>query len=111
MSPVAAVLWTALVAVLAVLGLAVWQLVRAMREVMRIKRRVDSLAELPIVASLAKAGGDAERIAAATERIEPLLGRAQAAVAVIRQGPIPPDVVNAVVRIGIEVQNLREFAP
>jgi hypothetical protein len=110
-TPQAAVLWTALVAVIVVLVLSVLALVRAMREIVRIKRRVDAFAELPVVASLAKAGDDAERIAAAVERIEPLVARAKDAVAVIREGPIPADVRNAVVRIGIEVQNLREFVP
>jgi len=111
MTPVAAVWWTALAAVLAALGLAGLQLVRAAREVLRIKRRVDGFAALPLLASLEQAGADAERIGAAVDAIEPLVARAQAAVVVIRRGPIPPDVVNAAVRIVVELQNLREFSP
>ncbi|MDB5093169.1 MAG: hypothetical protein JWO85_1270 [Candidatus Eremiobacteraeota bacterium] len=111
MSAAAVVLWIALVAFVAVLVLAGLQAARAVREVSRIKRRVDTYAELPLVAALQRAGQDAERLQHAIADIDPLLGRAKTAVATIRQGPIPPDVTNAVVRIGIEVQNLREFSP
>jgi len=104
-------LWVALAAFAAVLLLAGLQAARAAREVRRIKQRVDAYAELPLVASLQRAGQDAERIQLAIAGIDPLLTRAQAAVATIRRSPIPPDVTNAVVRIGIEVQNLREFSP
>jgi len=111
MSATAIVLWVALAAFAAVLLLAGLQAARAAREVRRIKQRVDAYAELPLVGSLQRAGQDAERIQLAIAGIDPLLTRAKAAVATIRQGPIPPDVTNAVVRIGIEVQNLREFSP
>ena len=105
------VLWVALGAFVVVLVLAGLQAARAAREVSRIKRRVDTYAELPLIASLQQAGQDAERLAQTIAGIDPLLTRAQSAVAIIRQGPIPPDVTNAVVRIGIEVQNLSEFSP
>lgn len=111
MSAADLVLWIALVAFAAVLVLAGLQAARAAREVSRIKQRVDAYAELPLVASVQRAGQDAERLQQTIAGIEPLLGRAKRAVTTIRQGPIPPDVTNAVVRIGIEVQNLREFSP
>jgi hypothetical protein len=111
MSDGAVVLWVALGAFVVVLVLAGLQAARAAREVSRIKQRVDAYAELPLVASLQQAGQDAERLQHAIEHIDPLLARAKTAVATIRQGPIPPDVTNAVVRIGIEVQNLSEFSP
>ena len=108
--PVAAVWWTSiavLVAALVAAGVHAW---RAVREVQRIQHRVEGYAVLPVVASLEKAGLDAQRIAIAVEQIDPLVARARRAVSVIRAGPIPPDVVAAVLRIGIEVQNLREFS-
>lgn len=111
MSAAAIVLWIALVAFVAVLVLAGLQAARAVREVSRIKKRVDAYAELPLVAALQRAEQDAERLQHAIAVIDPLLARAQRAAATIRQGPIPPDVTNAVVRIGIEVQNLSEFSP
>jgi hypothetical protein len=111
MTPVAALWWIALAAALGALVLAALQAVRATREVVRIKRRVDGFAALPVLVSLEKAGADAERIGASIEALERLVARARAAVEVIRRGPIPPDVVNAAVRIAVEVQNLREFAP
>jgi hypothetical protein len=111
MSAAAIVLWIALIAFAAVLVLAGLQAARAAREVSRIKQRVDTYAELPLVGALQRAGQDAERLQHAIEGIDPLLTRAKSAVATIRQGPIPPDVSNAVLRIGIEVQNLREFSP
>ena len=109
--PVAAVWWTSLAVVIAALVAAGLQARRAVREVGRIQQRVEGYADLPVVASLAKAGTDAQRIAVAVEQIDPLVARARRAVSVIRAGPIPPDVVAAVVRIGVEVQNLRDFAP
>jgi hypothetical protein len=111
MSAGAVILWVALGAFIVVLVLAGVQAARATREVSRIKRRVDAYADLPLVASLQRAGHDAERLQQAIGDIDPLLMRAKSAVATIRQGPIPPNVTNAVVRIGIEVQNLREFSP
>ena len=109
--PVAAVWVTTIAVVAAALAAAALQARRAVGEVRRIQTRVDAYASLPIVTSLAQAAGDAERLNAAIERIDPLVARARKAAAVIREGPIPPDVVAAVVRIGVEVQNLREFAP
>src|SRR5216684_3747740 len=106
MSVGAIVLWVALGAFVVVLILAGLQAARAAREVSRIKRRVDGYAELPLVASLQRAGQDAERLQQTIATIDPLLTRAKSAVETIRQGPIPPDITNAVVRIGIEVQNL-----
>jgi len=111
MSAGAIVLWVALGAFVVVLVLAGLQVARATREVLRIKQRVDAYAELPLMASLERAGQDAARLEQTIAGIDPLLTRAKRAVAIIRQGPIPPDVTNAVVRIGIEVQNLSEFSP
>lgn len=103
--------WVVLIALVVVLAFAAARVVRALREIMRIKRRVDGYTELPVFVALANAGANAERMTASFEEIPALLERAQRAAAVIRRGPIPPDVVAGVVRIGVEIQGLREVMP
>src|SRR5260370_8636059 len=97
----AIVLWVALGAFALVLILAGLQAARAAREVSRIKRRVDGYAELPLVASLQRAGQDAERLQQTIATIDPLLTPAKTARETIRPGPIPPPITNPVMRIAI----------
>ena len=107
-----AVVWgLTLVPLVVLLALAGLQIARALRELKRVSHRVDQYSELPLVAALRRAGNDAQRLQAAAAEIEPLVARAQRAVAVIRSGPIPPDVVAGIVRIGVEIQALAEFSP
>jgi hypothetical protein len=100
-----------LVALIVVLGFAVGRIMRMIREIKRIAQRIETYAELPVVGALEKAGADAERLALAIEEMEPLIVRARRAVAVIRRGPIPPEVTGGIFQIGAELQTLREFIP
>jgi hypothetical protein len=109
-SPEAFVLWTSLAAVLVVLALAARALVSALRELWRMTERIDGYAELPIVAALHRAEADVRRIDAALSALASLLARARAAAAVIRRGPIPPQIVAAFVRLRREYAAFRRFA-
>jgi hypothetical protein len=109
-SPAAFVLWATLVALLVVLALAARAGVSALREVGRITERIDGYAELPVLAAMERAEADARRIAAALGELASLLARARAAAAVIRRGPIPPEVVAAFGRLRREFAAFRRFA-
>jgi hypothetical protein len=106
----AIVWWAALVAVVVVLALAGMQVARALRELKRIKTRVAGYAELPVFTALTRAEGDAQRLAGAIENVAPLIERAQAALAVIRRGPVPPELIAAAQRLRAEIAALRTFA-
>jgi len=110
MSANAIVSWAFVVAVVVVLALAGAQAMRALREVNRLKTRVAAYAELPLFAALERAETDAQRLGTAVEAVAPLLARAEAAVAIIRRGPVPPELVTAAKRLFAEVRGLRSFA-
>ncbi|HEY0381777.1 MAG TPA: hypothetical protein VGC72_06220 [Candidatus Elarobacter sp.] len=103
----AIVWWASFAALVLVLVLAGMQLMRALRELNRVKARVAGYAELPVLRSLARAEGDAERLMGSLEQVAPLLERAEAAIAVIKRGPVPPDVVPAAKRLAAELAALR----
>jgi hypothetical protein len=103
----AIVWWASLLAVIVVLALAGAQLARALRELNRAKARVAGYGELPIFKSLERAETDAQRLTGAIEQIEPLIARAHAAVAVIKRGPIPPELIAAAKRVAAEITALR----
>ena len=103
----AIVWWASFAALVLVLALAALQLSRAMRELKRVKARVAGYAELPVLKSLERAEGDAERLTVALEQVAALLERAHAAIAVIQRGPLPPEVVPAAKRLGAEIAALR----
>ena len=106
-----AILWLVIaVALVIVLALCGAQLARALRESRRLSDRVDALADLPVVKKLERAEGDVRRIQAAVAQIAPLAARAELAIAVIRRGPFPPELVGAVRRIGAEIADFRSFA-
>ena len=109
MSANAIVWWVSLVAVLVVLGLAAAQLMRALRELKRLKARVAGYADLPVLAALTRAEADAQRLQGAVEGVAPLVARAQDAVAIIRRGPVPPELIAAAKRLSAEVSALRRF--
>lgn len=90
-----------------VLALAGGQAMRGVREAKRAKARVDAYGSLPVVAALRTAEANAHRLEAALAQIDPLIARAQAALAVIRRGPFPPEVVGAYVRLRAEVAAFR----
>ena len=110
MSANAIVSWAFVVAVVVVLAMAGAQAMRALRELKRAKARVDAYSELPVLAALERAETDAQRLEGAVEAITPLLARAEAAVAIIRRGPVPPELVTAAKRLVAEVRDLRSFA-
>jgi hypothetical protein len=90
-----------------VLALAGVQVMRGVREGMRAKARVDAYGSLQVVAALREAETNAHRLEAALAQIDPLIARAQAALAVIRRGPFPLEVVGAYVRVRDEVAAFR----
>lgn len=105
-----AIVWTATGVLLAVaLALAVQRLLRAMRELNRMKSRLQGLRELPVVEALRKGEADALRLQGALAQIEPLVVRAQVALATIGRGPLPPEVVAAYVRVRDEIVAFRRF--
>jgi hypothetical protein len=105
----AAAWWTTLGVVIVVAIIAGIFLVRAAREVLRIKRRVAAYGDLPIVGALAQAQADAVRLEAAIAQIEPLIARAEGALATLRRGPIPPDVAGSVAYVSAELREFREL--
>ncbi|HYZ17446.1 MAG TPA: hypothetical protein VE591_13640 [Candidatus Acidoferrum sp.] len=95
MSPRAIVWLIIAIAVIVVLVLTAMQALRAAREAQRLKRRVKEFQKLPLLAALATFEQDASRLRTTTTRAEPLVARALVAIAVIRRGPVPPEVVAA----------------
>jgi hypothetical protein len=106
----AIVWWATLVALIIVLALAGAQVVRALREFKRVQTRVAGFADLPVMKALANVEADVRRIERAGDGIAPLVDRAHAALAVIRRGPIPPELIAAVQRVRAEIVALRRVA-
>jgi hypothetical protein len=105
----AAAWWTILGIVVAVAIIAGVLLARAGREVLRIRKRLEAYADLPIVAAVAQAEVDAGRLEVALVQIEPLIARAEAALSALRRGPIPPEVAGSVAFVSAELRELREL--
>lgn len=110
MSANAIVWWATLVAVIVVLALAGAQVARALREFNRAKARVAAYGDLPVMKALENVDTDMQRIDGATGSVGALVERAQTALAVIRRGPIPAELIAAAKRIGAELVALRTFA-
>ena len=110
MSPYALIWWATLIAAAIVLVLTAAQALRAWREIERIGDRVAAYADLPVVAALERAAVDGRRIDTAIAELPALLERGQAAIAVIRKGPLPPELVGAIVRVRAEVAAFRRFS-
>ncbi len=106
----AIVWWVTLVALVVVLALIAMQVARAIREVKRLKDRVSAYADLPVFKALERAERDAERLERAVGNVAPLLERAEVALATIRRGPVPPELVPAAKRVVAEIVALRHFA-
>jgi hypothetical protein len=106
----AIVWWATLVAVVVVLALAGVQAARAMRELKRAKARVAGYEELPMMKALAKVEADVARLEGAVGGVTPLVARAEAAITVIRRGPVPPELIAAAQRLRAEILALRTFA-
>jgi hypothetical protein len=106
----AIVWWVSLVALIVVLALAGMQAARAQRELARLKTRIAAYEDLPVMTALTNVEADIQRLEGAAGHVAPLVERAQAAMAVIRRGPVPPDVIAAATRLGAEIAALRTFA-
>jgi hypothetical protein len=105
-----AVVWLVIaIAVIVVLVLAAIQALRAAREAQRLKRRVEEFQKLPLFAALSAFEQDAARLSAIASRAEPLVARALIAIAIIRRGPFPPEVVAAYRRVRAELAVLRRL--
>jgi hypothetical protein len=103
----AIVWWATLVAMVVVLALSVTQVLRALRELKRVKARVAGYGDLPVMKALAKVEDDVQRLQGAGEDVAPLVERAQAAVDVIRRGPVPPETIAAAKNLRAEIIALR----
>jgi hypothetical protein len=110
MSANAIVWWATFIALVIVLAFAGAQVVRALREFKRAQTRVAGFGGLPVMKALENVEGDVQRIQRAGDEIAPLVERAQTALAVIRRGPVPPELIAAVQRVRAEMVALRRFA-
>lgn len=110
MSAHAIALWASLGAWLIVFVLIIAQIVRAIREALRIARRLDTFGDLPVFAAAERAEADVARVEAALGRLEPLLARAQAALAEIRRGPVTPAFAATLRRVRAEFAAFRAAA-
>ncbi|MEA2719687.1 MAG: hypothetical protein QOJ39_1551 [Candidatus Eremiobacteraeota bacterium] len=106
-TPHALLWWVILIAFVVVLAFAGAQAARALRELNRFNTRLEELADLPLAKALPRAARDVQRIEAAIEQLAPLLERAKAAVAVIKRGPLPPELTGAIRRVRAEVAAFR----
>ena len=110
MSAQAVVWWATSIALVAVLALAGVQAARALRELNRVKARVAAFNDLPVMKALANVEADVQRIEGAASDVAPLLDRVHTALAVIRKGPIPPELISAAQRLRAEIVALRRLA-
>ena len=110
MSAHALVWWATFVTLVLVLALAGAQASHALRQLNRVKTRLAAFEELPVMKALANVEADVQRIEGAVGNVAPLVDRVHAAVAVIRKGPIPPELIAAVQRVRAEIVALRKFA-
>ena len=99
--------WIFAVALIVVLAMIASQALRAVRELKRFSSRLEALDDLPILKRLAGAEDDVRRIEAAAAQAAPLAARAEAAIAVIRRGPLPPELGRAIARVGAELAAFR----
>jgi hypothetical protein len=106
----AAIWWTILGIVVVVFVVALVFLIRAARAARRIKRRTAAYASLPIVATIAKGQADVLRLQAAVAQLTALLARGDAALRVLRRGPIPADLRAAFSGLRAALAALRELA-
>ncbi|MEA2787162.1 MAG: hypothetical protein QOF71_3266 [Candidatus Eremiobacteraeota bacterium] len=110
MSAQAIVWWATVIALVAVLALAGVQAARALRELNRVKTRVAAFNDLPVMKALGNVEADVQRIEGAAGTVAPLLDRVQTALAVIRKGPIAPELIAAAQRLRTEIVALRRLA-
>ena len=110
MSPDRVVWWVTIVALLVILALAGMQLARALRELKRVTTRIDEFADLPVLKAVERTERRVAALEPAFAQVPLLVSRATVAVATIRKGPIPPEVIAAILRIRSEIAEFRRFA-
>jgi hypothetical protein len=106
----ALVWWAILIALIVILALAGAQVAHALRELRRFNGRLEAFADLPVVKALARTEGSIRRIEDAVAQVEPLVERAKIAIAVIRRGPVPPELIGAIRRVSAEIAAFRSVA-
>ncbi len=106
----AAVWWIVAALLVAILAASVVRLAHALGSLHRAVTRLGEAGDLPVLRALAGAERDVERISDAIDRVPPLIVRANAAAAVVRKGPIPPELPAAVARVRAEVGSFRACA-
>jgi hypothetical protein len=94
---------TLLAAVVVVFVAAAFQVVVALRGLLRLRALVVAYGASPVATALAKSRGDVTRIQAALAARDLLLARAQTALATIRRGPLPPGLVAWLARLRAEL--------
>jgi hypothetical protein len=105
-----AIVWLVVaVAFVVLLVLAALQAKRAAADLKRAKARVEALKELPVLAALAGAEVDARRLETAAAQVDPLVARSRIALAAIRRGPVPPELLSALALVRIQIAELRRF--
>jgi hypothetical protein len=109
-SPDRIVWWVTIVALLVILALAGMRLARALRELKRVNARLDDYADLPVLKALERTERRLAALEPAFAQIAPLVGRAVIALAIIRKGPVPPEMIAAILRIRSELAAFRSFA-
>ncbi|GAC1580990.1 MAG: hypothetical protein NVS3B7_15840 [Candidatus Elarobacter sp.] len=110
MSPSTLVWWLTLGGFVVVVVMAGMRLMRAAREAKRLQHRIDAFAALPVVAAVRKGERDVGRVEASAQAISPLIARAAVALATIKRGPVPPELVAAIRRVRAELAAFRSFA-
>lgn len=97
-------------ALIVVLVLAALQAARAVRELRRLQRRLGEYADLPVLGPVRNAKKNVTRLELALRQIDALTARTNAALAQIRQGPIPPESIAAVRKVWAAVSAFQAFA-
>jgi hypothetical protein len=110
MSPDRIIWWVTIVALLVILTLAGTRLARALREMKRFNARLEEYADLPVLQALERTERRWAALEPAFAQIAPLVGRAVIALATIRKGPVPPEMIAAILRIRSEYAAFRRFA-
>jgi hypothetical protein len=106
-----AIVWLATaVALVIVLAMTGMQALRALREVSRLGEHVEALAGAPVLERLERVDADVARLENAAAALPLLIARAQAALVVIRRGPIPPELLAAIRFVRSETAAFRLFA-
>jgi hypothetical protein len=90
---------TLLAAVVVVLFAAAFQVLVAVRGLLRLRSRVIAYTTSPVANALAKARGDVARLEAALVARDLLLARARAALTTIRHGGLPPGALARLARL------------